>query len=63
MKQDALDGRHTRKDEQGHHGNPALDGLRAISICLVLAGLVTADGQTGTLSSPPYQVRVLSRSS
>jgi peptidoglycan/LPS O-acetylase OafA/YrhL len=37
MKQQALDGRHTRGNEQEHHGNPALDGLRAISICLVLA--------------------------
>src|SRR5260370_7541265 len=37
MKQHALDGRHMRRGEHEDHGNPALDGLRAISICLVLA--------------------------
>jgi len=37
MKQHALDGRHMRRSEHEDHGNPALDGLRAISICLVLA--------------------------
>jgi peptidoglycan/LPS O-acetylase OafA/YrhL len=37
MKQHAPPGRPTRRDEQEHHSNPALDGLRAISICLVLA--------------------------
>src|SRR5260370_41349964 len=36
-KQHALDGRHMRKSEQEDHGNPAVDGPRAISICLVLA--------------------------
>src|SRR5258708_33065560 len=37
MKQHALDGRHMRRGEHEDHGNPALDGLRALSICLVLA--------------------------
>src|ERR1700756_2090390 len=37
MKQPTLDEHHTRRSEQEDHGVPALDGLRAISICLVLA--------------------------
>lgn len=37
MKQHALDGRHMRGSELEDHRDPALDGLRAISICLVLA--------------------------
>jgi peptidoglycan/LPS O-acetylase OafA/YrhL len=37
MKHHALDGRHMRRSGQEDQGNPALDGLRAISICLVLA--------------------------
>jgi peptidoglycan/LPS O-acetylase OafA/YrhL len=37
MNQHTPDGHHTRRSEQEGHGVPALDGLRAISICLVLA--------------------------
>lgn len=37
MKQHAPDARLAHTNGQEHHGNPSLDGLRAISICLVLA--------------------------
>src|ERR1700720_3445780 len=37
MKQHAPDERHTPGSEQKDHGVPALDGLRAMSIILVLA--------------------------
>jgi peptidoglycan/LPS O-acetylase OafA/YrhL len=37
MKPHELDQRHARRNEQGDHGVPSLDGLRAISIGLVLA--------------------------